>query len=124
MMHDLLTKLGASSATDIIWLTVGLLGQLMLATVATHAARNSCMACGDAETGVSFVMCFVLAHEYSNKTQQARINADFNFRSMMNCILKKQSFKGRIKKIGFAVAGLQNSFCMERLLAGTSPLEN
>ena len=28
-MHDLLTKLGASSATDIIWLTVGLLGQLM-----------------------------------------------------------------------------------------------
>ena len=29
MMHDLLTKLGASSASDIIWLTVGLLGQLM-----------------------------------------------------------------------------------------------
>ncbi|MFC3181597.1 lipid-A-disaccharide synthase N-terminal domain-containing protein [Cypionkella sinensis] len=28
-MHDLLTKLGASSASDIIWLTVGLLGQLM-----------------------------------------------------------------------------------------------
>lgn len=29
MMHDLLTKLGASTATDIIWLSVGLLGQLM-----------------------------------------------------------------------------------------------
>ena len=29
MMHDLLTKLGASTASDIIWLTVGLLGQLM-----------------------------------------------------------------------------------------------
>ena len=28
-MHDLLTKLGASTATDIIWLTIGLLGQLM-----------------------------------------------------------------------------------------------
>lgn len=28
-MHDLLTKLGANSASDIVWLTVGLLGQLM-----------------------------------------------------------------------------------------------
>ena len=29
MMHELLSKLGASSTSDIIWLTVGLLGQLM-----------------------------------------------------------------------------------------------
>lgn len=29
MMHDLLSKLGADSASDVIWLTVGLLGQLM-----------------------------------------------------------------------------------------------
>ena len=28
MMHDLLTKLGASSTSDAIWLMVGLLGQL------------------------------------------------------------------------------------------------
>ena len=29
MMHELLSKLGADSASDVIWLTVGLLGQLM-----------------------------------------------------------------------------------------------
>lgn len=29
MMHELLSKLGANSASDVIWLTVGLLGQLM-----------------------------------------------------------------------------------------------
>jgi lipid-A-disaccharide synthase-like uncharacterized protein len=29
MMHELLSKLGADTATDAIWLLVGLLGQLM-----------------------------------------------------------------------------------------------
>jgi hypothetical protein len=41
----------------------GLLGQLMFATVATHAALNSCWTCGDEVTGSSFVICFVLAQE-------------------------------------------------------------
>jgi hypothetical protein len=62
------------------------------------------MTCGDEGRGFSFVICFVPAHEYINETQQARINAERpqdsvrEFRSMMNWVFKKETFKGRIKK--------------------------
>ena len=83
MMHDLLTKLGASSATDIIWLTVGLLGQLMFATVATHAALNSCIAWGDELSGSSLVICFELEHENKNRARHTIMTVGDNFRSMI-----------------------------------------
>lgn len=45
----------------------GLLGQLMLATVATHAARNSLCTCGIDEFDSTVVVCF-------GPLQEAQIN--------------------------------------------------
>jgi hypothetical protein len=70
-----------------------------LATVATHAALNSCITFGDEVTGSSLVTCFVLAHEFNNRAKQIMLTAVDNLGSMIYFILKGRPFKDRIKKV-------------------------
>ena len=51
----------------------GLLGQLMLATVATHAARNSRAALKEAGVFSTFITDLDVEHAFSNRIKKNRI---------------------------------------------------
>jgi hypothetical protein len=81
------------------WVSVerpGLLGQLILATVAIHAARNSLIACGVTSAGVMIADSLELRQACNKNKLHNEKTIDSGLLNMMNCILISYS-KGRIK---------------------------